>query len=138
MENIDDYTGNVLDITDEEIAENWELGLLRAMGRVVSVRGKVEGGTGAWGITTPGSDRAHVENNYSTNVAGCPLVEIHDVKEDRLEHYPYGSDERVQDNLILAKGTCKCGHVKNATVYAELPAGGMLREIIYLSDTFNQ
>lgn len=105
-----DYSGNALDITDEQVAADWRLGLLRSVARVMQYSIVPEDSTGRFGIVVPGSNREHVRGPMHTN-RGCAIVEIYDVKEEGGEEYnfsTFGGDTR---NVLVLKGkaTCACG-----------------------------
>lgn len=123
-----DYTENVLAITDEQIAADWRLGLLRALGKVA--RGaRPSDSTGSFGLTVSGSNREHVMGNFGS-IPGCPLVEIYDVREDRGEEYNFSTfGGSTTDVIILsANATCECGKIVKHPVAMDITPG----ELIYM------
>lgn len=125
---IEDFKGNVLAITDEQVATDWRMGLLRALGKVA--RGAYPSdNTGSFGMTVSGSNREHVMGNFAS-IPGCPLVEIYDVREDRGEDYNFSTfGGSTSDVIVLsAKATCKCGRVVKHPVSMDITPG----ELIYM------
>lgn len=123
-----DFKGNVLAITDEQIAADWRLGLLRALGKVA--RGaRPSDSTGSFGVTVAGSNREHVMGNWS-NIPHCPLVEIYDIREERGEEYNFSTfGGSTTDVMILsANATCECGRIVKHPVAMEIMPG----ELIYM------
>lgn len=131
MFEIKNFTGNVLAITDEEVKNDWHLGLLRALGKVARGASPLDS-MGSWGVTVPGSNRAHIRGGLGTgNSRPCPLVEIYDVREERGEEYIHdtfngGSTKDIM--LLKAKATCECGQIVKHPVEMEISPG----ELIYM------
>lgn len=128
MFEIKNFTGNVLAITDEEVKNDWHLGLLRALGKVACGALPLDS-MGSWGVTVPGSNRAHIRGG--DGVKYCPLVEIYDVREERGEEYIHDTFNggSTKDIILLkAKATCECGRVVKHPVEMEISPG----ELIYM------
>lgn len=125
---IEDFKDNVLAITDEQVAADWRLGLLRALGKVA--RGaRPSDSTGSFGVTISGSNREHVMGNFSS-IPGCPLVEIYDVREDRGEDYNFSTFGGSTSEVIVlsANATCECGRIVKHPVSMDITPG----ELIYM------
>jgi hypothetical protein len=123
-----DFKGNVLAITAEQIAADWRLGLLRALGKV-ALGARPSDSTGSFGVTVAGSNREHVMGNWST-IPACPLVEIYDIREERGEEYNFSTfGGTTSDVMILsANATCACGRIVKHPVSMEISPG----ELIYM------
>lgn len=122
-----DYKEDVLAITDEQVAGDWRLGLLRAAGKVVAGRALPLDSTGSYGATIAGSARAHVSGGYGSRF--CPLVKIYDVDEQKGESYNFDSFDDSTSAVITmsALATCECGKVDRTPVSVNLDPG----ELIY-------
>lgn len=123
-----DFKGNVLAITNEQVAADWRLGLLRALGKV-ALGARPSDSTGSYGVTVAGSNREHVMGNWG-NVPHCPLVEIYDVREEKGEEYIHDSYSggSTRDVMILsANATCACGRIVKHPVAMDIDPG----ELIY-------
>lgn len=122
-----DYKEDVLAITDEQVAADWRMGLLRATGKVVAGRALPTDSTGSYGMTVPGSDRAHVSGGYGDQF--CPLVKIYDIDEQKGERYNFDTFEGSTNDVVtmVALGTCECGKVDRTRVTVDLDPG----ELIY-------
>lgn len=123
-----DFKENVLAITDKQIASDWRLGLLRALGKIA--RGaRPSDSTGSFGVTIAGSNREHVMGNWG-NVPHCPLVEIYDVREERGEEYNFSTFGGTTSDVIIlsANATCACGRIVKHPVAMEISPG----ELIYM------
>lgn len=107
-----DYKGNALAITDEEIATDWRLGLLRSAARVMQYSIAPEDSSGRFGIVVPGSNRAHIKGE-SFSSGGCSVVEIYEVKEEGGEEHHFSTYGGSTDNVLVLSGkaTCKCGEL---------------------------
>lgn len=125
-----DYKENVLSITDEEVAADWRMGLLRATGKVVSGRALPNDSTGSYGMTVPGSNRAHVSGGHGEQF--CPLVKIYDIEEQKGERYNFDTfgDSSNDVVTISALGTCKCGKVDRARVSVDLDPGELIYSVM--------
>jgi hypothetical protein len=106
-----DFKDNVLAITAEQIAADWRLGLLRALGKV-ALGARPSDSTGSFGVTIAGSNREHVMGNWA-NIPACPLVEIYDIREEQGEEYNFSTfGGTTSDVMILsANATCACGRI---------------------------
>lgn len=104
-----DYTGDVLSITDEQVAADWRMGLTRAAGRSIRYGITPADSTGRFGVTVPGSNREHMRGGFGNR--SCTVVEIFNIKEEGGEEYnfsTFGGDTRnVMTLSCLA--TCACG-----------------------------
>lgn len=123
-----DFKENVLAITDEQVAADWRLGLLRALGKVA--RGaRPTDSMGSFGTTIAGSNREHVMGNFAS-VPACPLVEIYDISEDKGEEYNFSTfGGSTNDVMILsANATCACGRLVKHPVSMDIDPG----ELIYM------
>lgn len=126
--NIKLYEGNSLDITDEQVAADWRMGLLRSIAKVMRQSAYPTSGIGSYGATIPGSDREHVMGNFSS-IAGCPLVEIYSAKEERGEEYIYDSFSggyTVDIAVLSALATCKCGRIIAQEVSMNVSTGELI------------
>lgn len=129
-----DYKDNVLAITDAQVAADWRLGLLRALGKVA--RGAVPSDSkGSYGVTVPGTNREHVMGNFST-INGCPLVEIYDVREEKGEHYNFDSFGGSTDDVMIlsAKATCACGHIVKHPVAMDIDPGELIYRVTHADE----
>lgn len=125
-----DYKEDVLAITDEQVAADWRLGLLRAAGKVVAGRALPRDSTGSYGITIAGSNRAHVSGGYGEQF--CPLVKIYDVEEqsDEISNFDSLDDSTSAVIIMSALGTCKCGKVDRAPVSFSLDPGELIYSVM--------
>jgi hypothetical protein len=135
MFEIQDYTGDVLAITNEQVASDWRLGLLRALGKVAQ-GARPSDSTGSWGVTVAGSNREHVMGNFG-NIPPCPLVEIYDVREERGEEYIHdtfngGSTKDIM--LLTAKATCACGRIVKHPVTMEVSPGELIYAVTHADE----
>lgn len=135
MFEMNDFKGNVLAITDEQIAADWRLGLLRALGKVA--RGAVPSDSkGSYGVTVPGTNREHVMGNFST-INGCPLVEIYDVREEKGEEYihdSYSGGSTKDVMLLSAKATCACGRIVKHPVAMDIDPGELIYRVTHADE----
>jgi hypothetical protein len=130
-----DFKGNVLEITNEQVAADWRLGLLRALGKVAK-GARPSDSVGSYGVTVPGSNREHVMGNFAS-IPGCPLVEIYDIREEKGENYIHDSYSGGSTNdvmILSAKATCACGRIVKHPVAMEIDPG----ELIHLVTNADQ
>lgn len=129
-----DYTGNVLAITDEQVASDWRLGLLRALGKVAK-GARPSDSTGSYGVTVAGSNREHVMGNWG-NVPHCPLVEIYDIREEKGENYNFDSFGGTTDDVMIlsAKATCACGRIVKHPVAMDIDPGELIYRVMHADE----
>lgn len=129
----EDYKGNVLAITDEQVNANWRLGLLRSIGNVVSVSALPSDSTGSWGAPVSGSNRDHLSyQGFGSYGTRCSIVEVYDIKEDSYEEWEHNSFAEGGGNSrtltgLNALATCACGRLVKHPVAMSIPVG----ELIY-------
>lgn len=147
MDNIKDYPGNVLAITDEQVAKDWRLGFGRAVAMAV-MDGypalKINEPMGAFGAVMPNSMNEHLEGarrpildedgittGYNREPA-CPIVEIYNLEESSSTHYEfstYGDDGGSPVTLISARVSCACGKIVKQDASAEIRAGEFIAAV---------
>jgi hypothetical protein len=147
MDNIKDYPGNVLAITDEQVAKDWRLGFGRAVAMAV-MNGypalKVREPMGPFGADLPGGMNEHIEGarrpivdsdgittGYNRESA-CPIVEIYNLSESSSTHYEfstYGDDGGSPVTLISALVSCSCGKIVKQLASAEIRAGEFIAAV---------
>jgi hypothetical protein len=133
-----DYKDNVLAITNEQVASDWRLGLLRALGKVAQ-GARPSDSTGSWGVTVAGSNREHVMGNWG-NVPPCPLVEIYDVREEKGEEYIHDSFNggSTKDIMILsANATCACGRIVKHPVAMDIEPGELIYRVTHADEEWS-
>lgn len=102
MENLAEYKGNALAITNEEVAENWQLGLLRSVAQsslsFMAVLGNV---------LVNHTETQHIRKE-------CPIVELREMSvSSRTVTEFYESETNV---VFQGLGSCACGRLKNVRV----------------------
>ena len=106
-----DYQGNALAITDDAVASDWRLGLVRGVARFMRYSILPSDSTGSYGITVEGSNRAHLEISREDS---CRVTEIYDIQETSEKDYNFdtfgGSEYEVI--LLSCKATCACGRLE--------------------------
>lgn len=126
-----DYKDNVLSITNEQVARDWRLGLLRSLGNVVAGEALPSDSTGPWGMVIAGSNRAHLSYaGFTSDPKPCSIVEVYDIKEDSFEeweHNSFGTDIGRTRTELRALATCACGRLVKHPVSMNIPVG----ELIY-------
>lgn len=102
MNNLAEYNGNALAITNEEIAENWQLGLLRSVAQSSLTFMEVMG-------------NVFVNHNATQHIRKqCPVVELHGLYVTTKTVTEYSDTET---NVVFrGTGSCACGQLKNVTV----------------------
>lgn len=141
MDIMTDYKDNVLTITDAEVAADWRLGLLRAVGVAGRYRFTMTEAVGRWGAKLPGSMGEHLDGGYSDinddngfqkRLAPCAVAEIYNVQEESGSRYDFdsfgGTDTEV--TLIKANVTCACGHIDRKAASFEIPIGDFIMEVM--------
>ena len=125
---MEQFPGDALSISDEEIRDDWRLGLVRAAGRVVADSALPNDSRGRFDSTVPGSNREHVQGSIGQR--GCKLVAIYEVSEEKGERYNFSTfgDSTSDVVLLEAKADCACGLLKRHKVSMEVIPG----ELIYL------
>lgn len=134
MFEMDDFTENVLAITDKQIASDWRLGLLRALGKV-ALGARPADSTGSYGVTIAGSNREHIMGNFA-NIPACPLVEIYDVREEKGEEYNFSTfGGSTNDVMILsANATCACGRIVKHPVSMDIDPGELIYKVTHADE----
>lgn len=147
MENIKDYKGNVLAITDAEVKADWRMGFLRAIAKVAlntypSLR--ISESSGRFGVNIGGGMNEHLEgarravnNEDGITVAfekdaACPIVEIYNITESSSTHYEfstYGDDGGSPVTLITAEVSCSCGKIVRQDASVEIRAGEFIAAV---------
>lgn len=147
MENIKDYKGNVLAITDSEVKADWRMGFLRAIAKASlnnypSLRinerterfgGNIEGGMNEHleGARRPVVNEDNITTGYNRE-APCPIVEIYNVTESSSTHYEfstYGDDGGSPVTLITAEVSCACGKIVRQDASVEIRAGEFISAV---------
>lgn len=129
-----DYKENVLAITDEQVAADWRLGLLRALGKVA--RGaRPTDSMGSYGTTIAGSNREHVMGNFAS-VPPCPLVEIYDIGEEKGENYNFSTFGGSTDDVMIlsANATCACGRIVKHPVVMDIDPGELIYKVTHADE----
>lgn len=102
MTNLAEYEGNALTITNEEIAENWQLGLLRSIAQSSLTWIEVMGN-----IFVNHTATQHVRKE-------CPIVELRGLYVTTRSVTEYSETET---NVVFrGMASCACGQLKNVTV----------------------
>lgn len=128
-----DFEGNVLDITDEEVAKDWRLGLLRSMGSVVAGSALPSDSTERWGRATPGSSRAHLAYpGLGSTETQCSISEVYSIREDSFEeweHSSFGDENRWTRTELRALATCACGRLVRHPVSMTIGVGELIHTV---------
>lgn len=124
------FEGNVLDITDEEVANDWRLGLLRSLGNVVAGSALPSDSTERWGRAIPGSNRAHLSYpGLGSTEKQCSIAEVYNVREDSFEeweHSSFGEANRWTRTELRALATCTCGRLVRHPVSMTVGVGDLI------------
>lgn len=127
MVEIKQFAGNTLAITEEQVATDWRLGLLRALGEVVT-RALPNDTIGNYGAAVKGSNREHVSGGM--DVRFCPLVEIYEIREEQahrsLQDTMGGSEEVT---VLKAQASCACGRLVKHPVSLDINPGTLISEV---------
>lgn len=102
MNNLAEYNGNALAITNAEIAENWQLGMLRAVAKTSLNWIEVMGN-----IFVNHAATAHVRKECSITELGSLRVSTRTVTE---------YSETETNVVFRGLASCACGQLKNVTV----------------------
>lgn len=122
------FKDNALAITDEQVAADWQLGLLRALGDVLT-HALPSDSTNSYGGAEKGSSREHVTGG--NGVPFCPLVEIYDIREEKGQRRPEDTmGGRVDDvTLLKANASCKCGQLQKHPVSLNIDPGALISTV---------
>lgn len=102
MKNLAEYEGNALTITNEEIAENWQLGLLRSVAQSSLTWIEVMGN-----VFVNHTATQHVRKE-------CPIVELREMNVTTKTVTEYGESET---NVVFrGSASCSCGQLKSVPV----------------------
>lgn len=102
MNNLAEYNGNALAITNAEIAENWQLGMLRAVAKISLNWIEVMGN-----IFVNHAATQHVRKE-------CSIAELSNMGVTSRSVTEYSETET---NVVFrGVATCTCGQLKNVTV----------------------
>jgi hypothetical protein len=128
MFTVKNYEGDALAITDEQVAADWRMGLLRSLAKVLTEALPRDSET-RYGGSVKGSNREHVTGTMGMKF--CPLVEIYEVREDKGHQYLFstfgGSTDEV--TILKAKASCKCGRLVKHPVELEVPIGSLISQV---------
>jgi hypothetical protein len=135
IEYLKDYKEDALKITDAQIAADWHLGLVRAVGKVVAGGAYPQDSMGSYGSTIAGSNREHVMGNWG-NIPRCPLVEIYEPSEEGGEEYHFSSFGGSTSNVIVlrAKATCQCGRLVKHPVSMNVAPDELIYNVMHADD----
>ena len=124
-----DYKDDALKITDEQVAADWRMGLLRGVARVVRRSAIPNDSTGPYGSAVPGSNRAHLLGGNMEKY--CSLVEIYEVREENGERYNFSTFGDSTNDVILlkAKATCACGRLVKHPVEMVVSPGELISQV---------
>ena len=147
MNNIKDYSGNALAITDAEVASDWTLGFCRAVAKAVT-KGypslRIAEPMGRFGAVIEGGMNEHIEGARRsikdddgfvtgyTREPACPIAEVYDLEESSSMHYEfstYGDDGGSPVTLISALVSCSCGQIVKQKASAEIRAGEFIAAV---------
>ena len=133
-----DYKDDVLAITDEQIGQNWRLGLLRSLGKIVVNEALPADHAGPWGQVVAGTNRAHLSyQGYGATETRCSITEVYEVKEDSYEeweHNSFGEGKSHSRTKLDALATCACGRLVKHPVSAIIPVGDLIYSVIHAED----
>jgi hypothetical protein len=102
MNNLAEYNGNALAITNAEIVENWQLGLLRSVAQSSLTWIEVMGN-----VFVNHTATQHVRKE-------CPIVELRELHVTTRTVTEYSDTET---NVVFrGVASCACGQLKNVTV----------------------
>lgn len=143
IENLKDYTENALAISDEQVADDWTLGLVHGVARYIAEVALPVDSINGWGDTKPGSDREHIEGylDQATNsrTPRCKLLEIFNISEvEGTEFYEktYGPGEVKNVLVVSAEASCACGRIVLSKVILKVPAAEYMNEMLWTNSTF--
>lgn len=131
IEYLQDYKEDALKITDEQVAADWRMGLVRAVAKVVAGSAAPTDSMGSYGITIPGSNRDHVQGSLGNNTR-CQLVAIYELREEGGERYEFDSFGGKDYNVlyIYALADCKCGRLQRHPVQMDINPGDLIGEVM--------
>lgn len=120
MTTFKNFTGNAVTITDEEIAEKWELAVIRGLARLIIELPFVRDG---------GETYRHLRQ--------CAVTEIIDVTESSAKDSSgdtWGESETVVQ--ISGKVSCSCGQIIRRRATRNVEVGELLRNVIEANGRF--
>lgn len=123
MTTLKNYEGNVLEITNEQVAENWHLGMLRACGQLIAKR--------PW-IMHPSTLRgmrlfANPEASAHFRKNACSIVSVTSMEESSVTVSEYGEVE--QKTVLTAIVNCACGHISGHPAQVNFTSGEIVERI---------
>lgn len=124
-----DYDGDALAITDKEVAEDWRLGLLRGVARVMESSALPRDSSGPYGRVVEGSNREHIRGGRG--IPYCPIVEIYEVEEDKGTDYntsTYGGEE-TSTIILRGRASCACGRMVKHPVETMITPGRLITAV---------
>lgn len=123
MTTLKNYEGNVLEITNEQVAENWHFGLLRACGQLIVNQNWI-----MHPPTLPGMRlRFNAEASSHLRKNNCSIVSVTSMEESAVTVSEYGEVE--QNTVFTAIVNCACGHISGKHAQANFSAGEIVKRI---------
>lgn len=108
MSILNNYEGNVLDITDEQVSNNWRLGVLRHIGQSMSREAYYIG------LSLTGDKRIHA---FSTSRKNCAFSSIYSIQEKTI------SNDEEYSSRFVATASCSCGILTDVKIAINTGAG---------------
>lgn len=123
IEYLEDYEGNALAITDEQVQSDWRFGLVRGAARVIEREGLPTQGRGRYNSVIPDSPLAHIKGTYVDGVLQkCSLTEIYSISDDGGQIFLEGTmgGQTLPTMVLKAKASCACGELVRVAVEATM------------------
>lgn len=123
MTTLKSYSGNVLEITSEQIAENWHLGMLRACGQLIAKQNWIMRPRTLAGMRLA----FNAEASTHFRKKACSIVSVENIEESSVTTSEYGDVE--QTTVLTATVTCACGLVSGQLAQANFSSGEIVERI---------
>lgn len=123
MTTLKSYESNVLEISNEQVSENWNLGMLRACGQLIAEQKWIMHPS-----VLPGSRlrfNAGASMHFRNN--SCSIVSVKEIQESSVTTSEYGETE--QDTVLTGIVNCACGHISGQFAQASFSSGAIVERI---------
>ena len=128
-----DYEGDALAISDEQVAADWRMGVLRGVARVMKDGAEPLAGRARFGVVE-GSPLAHLspQGLFGSFGEGCKIAELYDLEEAGGKEYIFGTGGGSEYDTIRlsAKANCACGKLVKEPVEMNVPPGDLIASVL--------
>lgn len=110
MKIMKNFSGNVLEISSDQVAEDWRLGMLREVGRKIAENVYIMRPVPLVGMRMSIDWDATRHCMKAYNATGCEIISVENIDEESRREGDYDEEDTIV-TAVTAIVTCSCGEM---------------------------